>query len=320
MPKTAVVALGGNAITRNGEAGTHAEQAANARRMARAVCTLRDAGWNVVLVHGNGPQVGNLAIQQEDAAGRVPAQPLFVTNAMTQGQLGSLLELALLAEGRGRLAGVVSMVTHVIVEPDDPAFENPTKPVGPFFTEQEAAELAEARGWAIVRDGARGHRRVVPSPRPIGIVEADAIRALIDQHMIVVAGGGGGIPVIAGDRGLEGIDAVVDKDYTAQRIAVSVNADALVLVTDTEKVQLDFGTDHQRPITEMSVEEALKHLDDGQFPEGSMGPKVRAAVRFLREGGGTAVITTAERAGPSLDTGEDRADDAVGTRIVGSRT
>ena len=319
MPKTAVVALGGNAITRSGQSGTYQEQAVNARRMAAAVCALRDAGWNVVLVHGNGPQVGNLAIQQDEAADIVPALPLFCVNSMTQGQLGSLLSLALLAEGRGRLPGVVSVVTHVMVDPDDPAFDRPTKPVGPFFTEAQAQALADERGWQIVRDGDRGYRRVVPSPRPVGIVEVDAVRALIEQHMIVVAGGGGGIPVVAGDRGLEGIDAVIDKDFTAQRLATSVNAEALVLVTDTEKVHLDFGTPEQRAITEMSVDEAMKYLDDGQFPEGSMGPKVRAAIRFVREGGSTAVITTAERAGPSLDAGERPGDDLVGTRIVGRR-
>ena len=284
--------------------------------MARAVCALRDAGWNVVLVHGNGPQVGNLALQQEEAAGIVPALPLHCVNSMTQGQLGSLISLALLAEGHGRLTGVVSVVTHVIVDPEDPAFGKPTKPVGPFFSEEQARALASERGWEIVRDGDRGHRRVVPSPRPVGIVEVDAIRALIEQHMIVVAAGGGGIPVMAGDRGLEGIDAVIDKDFTAQKIATSVNAEALVLVTDTAKVQLDFGTPTQRALTDMTVADALKHLDDGQFPDGSMGPKVRAAVRFVREGGATAVITTAERAGPSLDAGDVLPDDEVGTRIV----
>lgn len=316
MPKTAVVALGGNAITRSGQAGTYAEQAENARAMARAVCALRDAGWNVVLVHGNGPQVGNLAIQQEEAAGIVPALPLHSVNAMTQGQLGSLISLALLAEGRGRLTGVVSVVTHVIVDPDDPAFERPTKPVGPFFSEEEARVLAAERGWEIVHDSNRGHRRVVPSPKPVGIVEVDAIRALIDQHMMVVAGGGGGIPVVAGDRGLEGIDAVIDKDFTAQRIATSVNAEALVLITDTPKVQLDFGRSTQRALTDMTVDEARRHLDDGQFPDGSMGPKVRAAVRFVREGGTTSVITTADRVRASLDAGDLLSDDEVGTRIV----
>ncbi len=211
---------------------------------------------------------------------------------------------------------MVTVVTHVIVDPEDPAFGKPTKPVGPFFSEDEARALAADRGWEIVRDGDRGHRRVVPSPKPVGIVEVDAIRALIEQHMIVVAGGGGGIPVIAGDRGLEGIDAVIDKDFTAQRIATSVNAEALVLVTDTAKVQLDHGLETQRALTEMTVDEARKHLDDGQFPDGSMGPKVRAAIRFVREGGSTAVITTAERAGPTLDAGETLGDDEVGTRIV----
>src|SRR3954454_20076642 len=312
MPRTAVVALGGNAITRGGQSGTYEEQAENAHAMARAVCALRDAGWNVVLVHGNGPQVGNLAIQQDEAAAIVPALPLFCVNSMTQGQLGSLLSLALLAEGRGRLPGVVSVVTHVIVDPADPAFTRPSKPVGPFFDEQQARSLAQARGWEIVRDGDRGYRRVVASPKPVGIVEVDAIRALIEQHMIVVAAGGGGIPVMAGDHGLEGIDAVIDKDFTAQRLAVSVTADALVLVTDTAKVHLDFGTPEQRTIDEMSVGEAVKHLEDGQFPDGSMGPKVRAAVRFLQEGGRTAVITTADRAGPSLDPLGTHPDDRVG--------
>ena len=151
MPRTAVVALGGNAITRNGQSGTYEEQSRNAHAMAAAVCALRDAGWNVVLVHGNGPQVGNLAIQQDEAADIVPALPLFCVNSMTQGQLGSLLSLALLAEGRGRLPGVVSVVTHVMVDPADPAFDKPTKPVGPFFTEERARELAEHRGWEIVQ-------------------------------------------------------------------------------------------------------------------------------------------------------------------------
>lgn len=316
MPRTAVVALGGNAITRGGQSGTYEEQADNARAMARAVCALRDAGWNVVLVHGNGPQVGNLAIQQDEAASIVPALPLFCVNSMTQGQLGSLLSLALLAEGRGRLPGVVSVVTHVMVDPADPAFEHPTKPVGPYFTEDQAQALTRARGWDMVPDGERGHRRVVPSPKPVGIVEVDAVRALIEQHMIVVAGGGGGIPVIAGDHGLEGIDAVIDKDFTAQRLAASVNADALVLVTDTPKVYVDFDTPHPRAVDEMSVDEAAKHLENGQFPDGSMGPKVRAAVRFIREGGRTAVITTADRAGPSLDLGDTYGTDLTGTRIV----
>ncbi|MDD7938280.1 carbamate kinase [Actinomycetospora lutea] len=318
MPRTAVVALGGNAITRGGQAGTYAEQAENAHAMARAVCALRDAGWNVVLVHGNGPQVGNLAIQQDEAAAIVPALPLFCVNSMTQGQLGSLLGLALLAEGRGRLPGVVSVVTHVMVDPADPAFERPTKPVGPYFTEAQARVLARQRGWDMIPDGERGHRRVVPSPKPVGIVEVDAVRALIEQHMIVVAGGGGGIPVIAGDHGLEGIDAVIDKDFTAQRLAVSVNADALVLVTDTPKVYVDFDTPDRRAIDQMSVDEAAKHLEDGHFPDGSMGPKVRAAVRFIREGGRTAVITTAERAGPSLDAGDAYDAERIGTRIVGN--
>ncbi len=314
MPKTAVVALGGNAFTRSGQSGTYAEQAANASAMAQAICSLRDAEWNVVLVHGNGPQVGNLAIQQDEAAALVPPLPLFCVNSMTQGQLGSLITLALHEVGGARLPGVVALVTHVVVAADDPAFDRPTKPVGPFFDAEQAYQLADERDWTVTEDAGRGYRRVVPSPQPLRIVEADAIKALVDRQMIVIAAGGGGVPVVVQGDGYRGVDAVVDKDYSAQRLATSLGAEALVLVTGVPKVELDFDSPRQRPVHEMTADEAQQHLDDGQFPEGSMGPKVRAAIGFLRDGGETAVITTAGRIRPSLDarTPEDEA----GTRIV----
>ena len=318
MPKTAVVALGGNAFTRSGQSGTYAEQAANARVMAQAICSLRDAEWNVVLVHGNGPQVGNLAIQQDEAAALVPPLPLFCVNSMTQGQLGSLLTLALHEVGGARLPGVVSLVTHVVVAADDPAFGRPTKPVGPFFDAEQAYQLADERGWTVAEDAGRGYRRVVPSPQPLRIVEAGAIKALVDRQMIVVAAGGGGVPVIADGHRYQGVDAVIDKDHSARRLAASLGAVALVLVTDVPKVQLDFDTPRQRPVSEMTADEAQRHLDDNQFADGSMGPKVQAAVGFLRDGGQTAVITTADRAGPSLDPAAP--DDKVGTRIVATST
>jgi carbamate kinase len=310
VPNVAVVALGGNAITRSGQAGTFAEQSENAGGMAAAVCRLRDAGWTVVLVHGNGPQVGNLAIQQEEAAHRVPELPLFWLGAMTEGQIGCLLTLALHNAGEGRLPGVVSVITHVVVDPDDPAFARPTKPIGPFLSEEEAREHAANRGWTVGEDAGRGYRRLVASPRPQGIVELDAVRALVDQGMIVVAAGGGGVPVVAEGTGYRGIDAVIDKDLAAQRLATALGADALVLVTDVEQVMLDFGTPTARGIAEMDVDEAERHSAAGQFPEGSMGPKMRAAIGFVREGGGTAVITNAESACAAL-TGV-----GTGTRIV----
>ena len=315
MSKTAVVALGGNAITRSGQSGTYAEQTENAKAMAVAVCGLRDAGWNVVIVHGNGPQVGNLAIQQQYGAVEVPEMPLFVLGAMTEGQLGSLLALAVREAGGPDLPGVVTVVTHVAVDADDPAFGLPTKPIGPFYSVQDAARLVAEQGWVVGEDAGRGYRRLVPSPKPVEIVELEAVRGLVDQGLIVIAAGGGGIPVVAEGGAFRGVDAVIDKDLAAQRLANALGADALVLVTDIPQVMLDFGTDNARPIDEITVDEAQAHADDDQFPEGSMGPKMRAAIQFVREGGTTAVVTNAARTVASLDPDSGTGAEA-GTRIV----
>ncbi len=318
MPRTAVVALGGNAITREGQSGTHAEQAANARGMAAAVCSLRNAGWQVVVVHGNGPQVGNLVIQHDAAADQVPPLPLFCLDAMTEGQLGSLLTLALYEQAGDVPPGVVSIVTHVVVSPDDPGFTHPAKPIGPFLDREQADRLAAGGRWQVAEDSGRGYRRMVASPQPLDILETAAIRALVDRGMIVTAAGGGGVPVVADGHGYRGVDAVIDKDLAAQQLAQSLDAEALVLVTDVDKVQLDFGTPRQRPVTELTADEAQRLLDDGQFPDGSMGPKVRAAIGFVRAGGEVAVITEAGRVARSLD-GRPHPDDEVGTRIVAER-
>ncbi|MFC4947308.1 carbamate kinase [Pseudonocardia sp. GCM10023141] len=299
-PRTVVVALGGNAITRNGQSGTYEEQLENALGMAGAVCALRAAGWRVVIVHGNGPQVGNLAIQQDEAAHRVPRLPMFILDAMTEGQLGSLLTLALHEVGGPELPGVVSMITHVVVDGADPAFARPTKPVGPFMSPEEAQQRATELGWTVAEDSGRGYRRLVPSPQPAQIVEIEAVRGLVDLGMIVIAAGGGGVPVVVDGALYRGVDAVIDKDIAAQRLASALGAEALLLVTDIERVMLDYGTDRARSIGTMSVDEAQTHADDGQFPEGSMGPKVRGAIQFLREGGSTAVITNAALAVASL--------------------
>lgn len=320
MPRTAVVALGGNAITRPGQAGTHAEQAANAGAMAATVCALWDAGWGVIVVHGNGPQVGCLSIQQDAARQTVPVQPLFCLGAMTEGQLGSLLTLALHEACGGRLPAVVSVVTHVVVAADDPAFAHPTKPIGPFFDEEEARRLAAERNWTVAPDAERGYRRMVASPRPLRFLEQEAIIGLIERGALVVAAGGGGVPVIEQGHAYRGVDAVVDKDLAAQRLATQLGAEALVMVTDVAQVMLDYGTSHARPVTVMTADEAQHHLEDNQFPDGSMGPKVRAAIAFVRAGGRTAVITNSERAAHSLDpavSGEvGEAGRAMGTRIV----
>lgn len=294
MNRTAVVALGGNAFTRQEQTGTYEEMTANARAMAAAVHGLRQAGWRVVVTHGNGPQVGNLAIQQDAGAAQVPAQPLHALVAMTQGMLGSLIQQAL---GEPDL---VCVVTHVVVDPADPAFGRPTKPIGPFYAHPREG---------FVEDAGRGYRRVVPSPRPLEIVEARAISRLVEDGFVVVASGGGGIPADAEGRP---VSAVIDKDLSAALLATAVRARALALVTDVDAVMLDFGTPSARPITAITADEMRRHLLDGQFPEGSMGPKVRAALRFLDSGGERVAITRAELV-PDALAGRN----VVATRIAG---
>jgi carbamate kinase len=315
MPKTAVVALGGNALTRAGQTGTYDEQSDNAVTMARAVMGLRRSGWRVVIVHGNGPQVGNLAIQHEEGRRLVPAQPLFSLGAMTQGQIGSLISLALRAEQID--LPVAAVVTHVVVSSDDPAFARPSKPIGPFFTKARASELAAKRGWTVDDDSGRGFRRRVASPRPVTIVETPAIEALVTSGSIVIAAGGGGVPVVSTDTGLRGVEAVIDKDYVAGQLASALGAQALVFVTDVPRLMIDFGDPTERALAEIGVDAAERYQQDGQFPPGSMGPKVDAATRFLRSGGDVAVISTAALAAVTLDSTD--AGEGTGTRIVAAR-
>ena len=318
MTSLAVLALGGNALAREDQRGTLDEQYDNALAMARSVRSLIRKGWRVIIVHGNGPQVGNLAIQHEEAAELVPALPLYALGAMTQGALGSLICLALSETCQNEISGAVSIITHMEVDPADAAFRRPTKPIGPFFTAEEAERLADERGWKMIEDAGRGYRRVVPSPRPIAPVESDAIASLVADGYIVVAGGGGGIPVARSEDGaLRGTDAVIDKDFAAERIAHTAGADALVMVTGVPAVRLDFGTLLEREISEMTAADARQHLADGQFPEGSMGPKVTAAVEFLTRPGRVSAITTPELVYATLDDAEWVLLGRRGTRIVG---
>lgn len=306
MTRTAVVALGGNAFTRVGQAGTYQELAQSAAVMADSVKQVLDASWRVAIVHGNGPQVGNLALQQE-AADQVPPQPLHLLGAMTQGQLGSVIARAVDALcGPGT---AVPVITHAVVDADDPAFREPSKPIGPFFTREKARQVAEERGWVMRQDAGRGFRRVVASPAPLDLLELPGIRALIAAGNLVVAAGGGGIPVIPGPAGYRGAEAVIDKDYAACLLASALPAQALLLVTAVEAVFVDYGTSHQRALGNISAGEAQRYLEAGQFPAGSMGPKVSAALRFLRGGGEVAIITTAELLAGTL------AGSGPGTRI-----
>jgi len=310
MTKTAVIALGGNAFTLPGMAGTCDELLGNAAAMAACIDEVIGAGWRVLVVHGNGPQVGNLALQQE-ATRMVPSQPLAVLGAMTQGELGSIIARAI--DKRRGPGSAAALVTHVMVDPADPAFGAPTKPIGPFFDQDEAERLAAERGWQVTPDSGRGYRRVVASPQPAAIVEIDAIRALLDGGLLVIAAGGGGIPV-SGDTGYA--DAVIDKDRAARLLATQLGAQALLLVTAVDQVMVDFGTPHQTALGDITADEAARYLAEGQFPPGSMGPKVEAALQFLADGGEQVVITSPGLlAGTLAGTGARR-----GTRIEPSRT
>ncbi len=289
-----VVALGGNAISRSDETGSVQEDYANLRRSLSGVVDLVAKGHQVVLTHGNGPQVGNQMIRVELALGQAPDLPLDIVVADLQGGLGYMIERVLRNKLlRRRLeTPVCVLLTQVEVKPDDPALENPTKFVGPAFTSLEIQALARDRGWAVAEDVGRGWRRVVPSPRPISIVERDLIRTLVDAGALVIVTGGGGIPVTRTPNGLiQGVEAVIDKDAASAVLAADVGADDLLILTSVEQVMLDFGTPEARPIACMTVSEAREHLAGGQFPTGSMGPKIAAACRFI-EGGGRRVLIT----------------------------
>lgn len=292
--KTVVVALGGNAILQRGQKGTFEEQLDNVYRTCEQLAQMVLSGrWRIVITHGNGPQVGNLLLQQEAAKEVVPPMPMDACGAQTQGLIGYMIQQALhnVLEERGRGdIPIVTVVTQVRVEANDPAFQHPTKPVGPFYTEEEARRLRLEKGWHIVEDAGRGWRRVVPSPDPKEIIEKEAIRTLVQNRVIVIASGGGGIPVVREDGRLRGTEAVIDKDLAGERLAVDVGADVFLILTDVEKVMLHYGTSREVPIDRMTPAEARRYLAEGHFKKGSMEPKVRAAVRFVEAGGERAAI------------------------------
>jgi carbamate kinase len=305
MAKRVLVALGGNAIKQPDERGTFEEQMKNVEIACKQIALLVRHGNDLVITHGNGPQVGNLAIQQEAAADQVPPQPLFVLGAMTQGQIGYMMQQNLhnILDGDGKQ--VAAIVTQVLVSPADPDFKDPTKPVGPFYTEDVAKKLASERGWIVKKvrpTGDKTWRRVVPSPAPLGIAEAKAIRTMVDSGMVVIASGGGGIPVYRNEKGhLEGVDAVIDKDRAGAKLAEEVGSNVLLILTDVEYAMMDYGKPTQAPIRKMTVSEARKRLKEGHFSAGSMGPKVEAALGFVERGGERAIITSLERAVDALE-------------------
>jgi carbamate kinase len=294
-----VVALGGNAILRSKQLSSYEEQFENVRRTCRQTAELIAEGYQPILTHGNGPQVGNLLIQNEAAARLVPSVPLDVCGAETQGQIGYMIQQALRNElnARGLSRPVVSVITQVLVDADDPAFAMPTKPVGPFMPREVADQRTREKGetWAMI--DSRGWRKLVPSPQPVRIVEVDVIHALLDAGAVVIACGGGGVPVLRRpDGGLQGVEAVVDKDLAAARLALEVRAGALLILTDVPGVAIDFGKPTERFMRRMTLTEFETLLVREPFSAGSMGPKVRAAYRFVHDGGGRATICALEDA------------------------
>ena len=308
------LALGGNAILGSKEKGTFKEQFKNIRNISGQIVQLIMDGHQVLITHGNGPQVGALLLQQDESKNIAPEQPLDVLDAMTQGQIGYMIQLALQNEMKRNdiKKSVVTLINMVEVDESDPAFDDPTKPVGPFYTYKEARKLALLKEWNIkkvLENRKDGYRHVVPSPTPIRNNEVDVVRLLLENGVIVIASGGGGIPVSAGKGALKGVEAVIDKDMAGELLAEEVGCDVLMLLTDIEKVKLNFGKDDETDLDILTISEAEDYMSKGHFPPGSMGPKIRAATRFISRGGSLAVIS-------SIDKIMESYEGKTGTRII----
>jgi carbamate kinase len=301
--KRIVIAVGGNAIKLPHRKGTYEEQFENVRLACKHIIEIIKKGFEVVVTHGNGPQVGNLLIQQEAGSSQVPVQPMDICSAMTQGQLGYLLQQALMNELKLNNLNlhVATMVTQILVDGEDPDFANPSKPVGPFYSRKTKGRLESERGYRMKQVLPNGEdepfRRVVPSPDPIRILEVVALKTLVDSGTIVIAAGGGGIPVVLNDHGeFEGVEGVMDKDLAAEKLAEAVNADILMILTDVPKVKIHFGSPHEKDLDQISIEEAKRYLEEGHFWAGTMAPKILACVRFIEYGGEEAIIASLENA------------------------
>jgi carbamate kinase len=309
--RTAVVAIGGNSLVRAGERGTVEEQRRNLQSTCEGIAAVLAAGYQVVVTHGNGPQVGDALLRSELAAPQVAELPLDVCVAETQASIGYLLQQTVQEplRRRGLSRPVLTVVTQVLVSRRDPAFDHPTKPIGPFYTQQQAEERRRTLGWHMVEDARRGYRRVVPSPEPRVIIELPGIKGALSSGALVVACGGGGIPVVFEKDQLVGIDAVIDKDRVSSLLAWELEAELFLISTGVDRVALDYGKPQEKPLERMSAEAARRYLREGQFPLGSMGPKIEAALSYLERGGGEVIITSPERIPEALQ-------EMAGTKIT----
>jgi carbamate kinase len=305
--RLAVVAFGGNALLKPEDRGTQEEQIARAKQAARWLAEIVRHGYKLLVVHGNGPQVGNILVQAEEASTKIPPQSLDVCVAQTEGSMGFMLQQAIRnrLESIGIGGEVAAVLTEVEVDANDPAFKRPTKPIGPFFTRYRAEALERDLGWTMREDSGRGWRHVVPSPRPLRILNMKTISRMIGEASVVIAAGGGGIPVVRGRDGQwRGIEAVIDKDYASALLAGELRADLFIILTGVAKVAIDFGKPSQHNVDRMTVVEAEKHLASGQFPAGSMGPKIEASVQFVRATGKQVLITDVDHLRDALEGSE----------------
>jgi carbamate kinase len=293
LEKSLLIAVGGNSLIRAGERGTVAQQFANARLTAEAVAWLAARGYQILITHGNGPQVGAQLLRSEIASSQTYALPLDLCVAMTQGEIGYVLENSLhsVLDDLGLQIPIAVLITKVLVHKDDPAFKRPSKPIGPFYSREVAERKRAELGWDVVEDAARGFRRVVPSPKPIGIVGLEVIRECLEKQFIVIAAGGGGVPVLSDGTSIQGVEAVVDKDWVSGLLAKELKIERLAISTDVEYVCLNYKKPEQEAIFRMTVESARGYLAQGHFAEGSMKPKIETAIDFLEAGGHEVIIT-----------------------------
>ncbi len=307
-----VVALGGNALSLDGKATAVAQQQV-ANQTTGLLARLVQAGHELAVVHGNGPQIGNIILHEEAInTEKTPTMPVDTCGAMSQGQIGYWLQKAFYNNFQtlGITKPVASIVTQVVVDPNDPAFSNPTKPIGPFYSEQEAKKLAAERGFTVKEDAGRGWRKVVPSPKPIDIIEADLVKMALDNQAILITAGGGGIPVYYQNDKLVGLEAVIDKDFAAAKLAEIIEADVLLILTAVDTVKINYGQPNEQAIDQMSLDQARQYIAEGQFAPGSMLPKVEASIEFVSTGNGRqAIITTPEGALEALN-------GQIGTKIT----
>lgn len=305
-----LVALGGNAILQRSERGTSEEQFINVRRACKHLVEIIKLGHTITITHGNGPQVGDILLKDESAREILPPMPLDVCGAESQGMIGYMIQQSLRNElaGQGLDLAVATILTETVVDPDAAAFRNPSKPIGPFYASADAARFRAQKGWQLVSDSGRGFRRVVPSPLPVTIVQGRTIKSLADEGTIVIAAGGGGIPVTSGVES-RGLEAVIDKDLGAALLANLIGADVLLILTDVENVFLNYGLQNQTALKRVTIGECRRYISEGQFAKGSMLPKVEAAIRFIESGGKAAIIS-------SLESSKSALEGAAGTTLV----